>query len=142
MDFKLTAMIALAAGTLFGVGLALSGMTDPIKVIGFLDISGIWQPTLAFVMGAALLVSGPVFALCRRRGRPLLASKFHLPVQNDIDGRLMLGSAIFGIGWGVAGFCPGPAIALLMVGSPLLWLFCGAMIAGMWMADRVASRSE
>ena len=100
-------LVNLFAGTLFGLGLAISGMVNPAKVIGFLDITGDWDPTLAFVMGGALLVTIPAFRLILKRSRPVLADKFELPTKKDVDGRLLAGSAIFGVGWGLAGFCPG-----------------------------------
>lgn len=129
-------LVALVAGLLFGFGLSLSGMTDPLKVVGFLDLAGDWQPTLAFVMGGALLVTVPAFALIRRRGAPLFDRQFYLPTKQDLDGRLLAGAAIFGIGWGISGFCPGPAIASLASGEPIIVAFCVAMLAGMAIADR------
>ena len=137
----MTLIVALLVGILFGVGLSLSGMTDPQKVLGFLDLAGAWQPTLAFVMGGALMVTLPTFALIRFRSKPVLASKFDLPVNKDLDRPLLLGSAFFGIGWGIAGFCPGPAVASLATGSPSIAAFCAAMIGGMWIADRFATKS-
>ena len=135
-----TALVALLAGTVFGFGLSLSGMTDPGKVLGFLDLAGAWQPTLAFVMGGGLLITLPAFALIRRyRGRPVFDTKFHLPTRQDLDARLLIGAAFFGIGWGIAGFCPGPAIASLASGSPILVAFCIAMALGMFAADRFKS---
>lgn len=134
----MNALVALVAGLLFGFGLSLSGMTDPLKVLGFLDLAGAWQPTLAFVMGGALLVTVPAFALIRRRGAPMFEKQFFLPTRRDLDARLLAGAAIFGIGWGIAGFCPGPAIASLASASPLILVFCVAMVAGMALADRAA----
>lgn len=128
------ALLALLAGTIFGFGLSLSGMTDPQKVIGFLDLAGNWQPTLGFVMGGALLITFPAFALIRRRRAPMLDTKFHLPAPKHIDCRLLTGAALFGIGWGLAGFCPGPAIASLASGSPIVIAFAAAMIGGMLLA--------
>jgi uncharacterized membrane protein YedE/YeeE len=135
MEPRLKALLALLAGTIFGFGLSLSGMTDPQKVIGFLDLSGRWQPTLGFVMGGALLITFPAFALIRRRRAPVLDAKFYLPTQKHIDRRLLIGAALFGIGWGVAGFCPGPAIASLASGSPIVIAFVAAMIGGMLLAN-------
>lgn len=128
------ALLALLAGTIFGFGLSLSGMTDPQKVIGFLDLAGNWQPTLGFVMGGALLVTFPAFALIRRRGAPVLDTNFYLPTLKHVDRRLLIGAALFGIGWGLAGFCPGPAIASLASGSPIVIAFVAAMIFGMLLA--------
>ena len=133
-----TALVSLLAGLLFGAGLALGGMTDPGKVIAFLDVSGQWDPSLGFVMGSALLVTFPVFAWVRRAGRPLLAERFQLPTRKDIDPQLLIGAALFGIGWGIAGLCPGPAIANLAAGSFEILLFVAAMIGGMWLRDRTA----
>ncbi len=132
--------VALLVGVVFGVGLTLSGMTDPNKILGFLDIAGAWQPTLAFVMGGALMVTVPAFASIRRRNRPILETKFHLPTDGNVDLRLIGGAAVFGIGWGVAGFCPGPAITSLASGAGSIVVFCAAMIAGMWLSDRAAPR--
>lgn len=133
------ALIALLAGLLFGAGLALGGMTNPAKVVGFLDVGGRWDPSLAFVMGSALLVTFPVFAWVRRASRPLLAERFQLPAKRDLDPQLLAGAALFGIGWGIAGLCPGPAIANLAAGSPEVLLFVVAMVAGMWLRDRTAA---
>lgn len=134
-----TALVSLIAGLLFGAGLALGGMTDPGKVIAFLDVTGQWDPSLGFVMGSALLVTFPVFAWVRRAGKPLLAERFQLPTRTDLDPHLLTGAALFGIGWGIAGLCPGPAIANLAAGSPQILLFVVAMVGGMWLRDRSAS---
>ncbi|HEY9546841.1 MAG TPA: DUF6691 family protein [Solimonas sp.] len=132
-------VFALISGTLFGFGLALSGMTDPAKVVGFLDITGAWDPSLGFVMGCALLVSLPAFQLARRRhnARPWFADGFVWPSVKSIDWRLLAGAALFGIGWGVTGLCPGPALASLISGTPLIIGFVLAMLTGMWLHDRV-----
>ena len=134
-----TALIALLAGVLFGAGLALGGMTDPGKVVAFLDVAGRWDPSLAFVMGSALLITFPVFAWVRRSPRPLFAERFQLPTRRDLDPQLLAGAALFGIGWGIAGLCPGPAVANLAAGSPQILLFVVAMVGGMWLRDRTAS---
>lgn len=132
------ALAASIAGVIFGIGLALAGMTDPAKIIGFLDIAGAWDPSLAFVMGAALLVTLPAFHFARRAGaHPVLASRFAWPSRKDIDGRLLGGAALFGIGWGMTGLCPGPALASLITARPPLLLFALAMLAGMWLHDRL-----
>jgi uncharacterized membrane protein YedE/YeeE len=122
---------ALAAGTLFGAGLTVSGMTDPQRVRGFLDLFGRWDPTLAFVMGGAVLVMAFAWQLRKRLGHPLFAEKFVLPGRSDLDVRLILGSALFGIGWGIAGLCPGPAIASLALSPAAVLPFVVAMLAGM-----------
>ena len=127
----LVVLTSLIAGTIFGIGLAISGMMNPAKVLGFLDIAGNWDPTLAFVMGGALMVSAPGFLLLRRRGVPLIGGKFHLPTRTDIDSRLVGGAALFGLGWGLGGFCPGPAIAGLATGVAGVYVFVAAMVAGM-----------
>jgi uncharacterized membrane protein YedE/YeeE len=133
---SLPAVVALAAGTLFGLGLALGGMTDPARVRTFLDIAGSWDPTLAFVMGGAVCVTLPLFALARKIGHPWLAQRFQWPDRKDIDRNLILGAILFGIGWALAGLCPGPAIALTFVDPTLALPFLAAMAAGMWAADR------
>jgi uncharacterized membrane protein YedE/YeeE len=129
-----TVLAAFFSGTLFGAGLAWSGMTNPARVLGFLDITGNWDPTLMLVMVGALAISGPLFPLVLRRPRPVLAALFNLPSKRDLDGRLLIGAMVFGIGWGLAGLCPGPAIAGLITGSPAILLFLAAMLAGMWLA--------
>ena len=124
-------MPALVAGTLFGAGLTLSGMTDPQRVRGFLNLFGQWDPTLAFVMGGAVLVMAVAWRLRRHIGHPLFAEKFVLPGRSDLDARLITGSALFGIGWGLAGLCPGPAIASLALAPAAVLPFVVAMLAGM-----------
>jgi hypothetical protein len=128
---------AFVAGTLFGLGLAVSEMINPARVIGFLDVAGRWDPTLVFVMGGALLITAPIFPLILRRQAPFLAEQFQLPSKIRIDRPLLLGAVIFGVGWGLAGFCPGPALAALASGSPGVLLFVIAMIAGQWLLSRV-----
>jgi uncharacterized membrane protein YedE/YeeE len=123
----------LIVGLLFGAGLALSGMIDPARVLGFLDVTGQWDPTLAFVLAAALAPSSLAYALKRRMGRPLLANDFAIPQGRAIDRRLIGGAALFGLGWGLIGLCPGPAVAGLVLGRWQVWLFVGAMVAGMWL---------
>lgn len=129
---------ALACGALFGFGLSLSGMVDPARVLGFLDLaSGHWDPSLMFVLGGAVMVAVPGVMLQRRLSRPLLDDAFHLPEKTGIDRRLVVGSALFGIGWGLAGFCPGPAVSALSLGLAPVLLFVAAMAAGMLLFDRV-----
>jgi uncharacterized protein len=136
--------VALLSGALFGVGLSLSGMIDPARVIGFLDVaSGHWDPSLAFVLGGALLVAMPGVAVGRWRKRPLLDDDYHLSQVTRIDHSLIGGSAIFGAGWGLAGFCPGPAVAALSPGPAPVLLFVVAMAVGMILHDRlIAVRSS
>ena len=131
-----------AVGLLFGIGLILSGMTDPGKVIGFLDLAGTWDPSLAFVMGGAILVGVFAFALAKRRTRSLLGGAMHLPTSRDIDRRLVLGSLAFGAGWGLAGFCPGPAIVSLGAGQPKAVVFVVAMVAGMALYELLQGRKR
>lgn len=121
---------ALFAGALFGLGLVVSGMTDPAKVRGFLDVAGRWDPSLAFVMIGAIGVHFALLRLVQRRPAPLFARAFDLPTRKDIDGRLVSGAAVFGVGWGLAGVCPGPAVVCLGTGSVAPVLFVLAMLAG------------
>lgn len=121
----------LVAGTLFGAGLTISGMTDPRRVRGFLDLFGEWDPTLAFVMAGAVAVMAVAWRLRSRMDHPLLADCFALPDRTDLDWRLISGSALFGVGWGLAGLCPGPAIASLILSPRHLAPFVLAMLAGM-----------
>lgn len=126
-----TLAAALAAGLLFGLGLGISEMLSPSRVLGFLDVAGLWDPTLLFVMGGALVVAFPAFRLAGRMSHPLFDGRFVLPSRKDIDARLVLGAALFGLGWGLAGLCPGPAIAgLASFNTEVLLFFC-AMLAGM-----------
>jgi len=124
-------LVALAIGALFGGGLALSGMIDPARVLGFLDLAGRWDPTLAFVMGGALIPSALAYFVHRRLARPVMAPDFAVPEPGRLDPRLIIGSVLFGIGWGLVGFCPGPALAALAVGSWPVFVFVAAMVAGM-----------
>ncbi len=122
---------ALLSGLLFGLGLILGGMTDPAKVIGFLDLGGYWDPSLAFVMGGAIAVASAAFVLAGRRSRSLLGAPMQIPRASDLDARLIVGSLLFGAGWGIAGFCPGPALVALGRGMPEAQLFTGSMLVGM-----------
>ncbi len=133
-------LAALFSGALFGLGLAVSGMTDPRRVLGFLDVFGDFDPTLAFVLGGAVATTMLLFRLVLRRGRPMLADRFHLSSPGNVDGRLLAGAALFGIGWGIAGYCPGPALAGLGVGSVEALWFVPAMLAGMAL-HRAVSRA-
>lgn len=138
----LRVIAALLSGTTFGLGLAVSGMMNPAKVIGFLDFAGQWDPTLALVMGGALLVTVPAFRLILKRPRPVLESGFALPGKTALDGRLLGGAALFGAGWGLSGFCPGPAVAALSTGLAPVFAFVASMMAGMalhtWGFERIA----
>lgn len=127
----MNAVAAFAAGLVFGVGLLLSGMTDPGKVLGFLDVAGNWDPSLAFVMGGAILVGFFAFRFAARRTRNFLHGAMHLPQRRDIDGRLIAGSLLFGVGWGLAGYCPGPALVSLGSGVGKAAIFVVAMLGGM-----------
>ncbi len=118
-------------GLLFGLGLCLSGMTDPRKVLGFLDLEGAWDPSLAFVMAGAVAVAFVAFRIASRRSRAISGEPFHVPTAKDIDGRLIMGSLIFGVGWGLVGLCPGPAIADIGFLDRSAALFVLAMAAGM-----------
>ena len=133
-------LFALLAGTLFGLGLALGGMTNPAVVLGFLDIAGAWNPQLLFVMAGAVITTAVGYLLVLRRSRPLLEENFRLPSGRDIDMRLVGGSALFGIGWGLVGYCPGPALASLAATSPKTGLFVAAMVLGWWLGERLTAR--
>lgn len=124
-------LIALGAGTLFGAGLAISGMADPTRVRGFLDIAGRWDPTLAFVMAGAILPMAIAWLIQRRLAAPLAAAQFAVPATAKLDSPLIVGSLLFGIGWGVAGLCPGPAIAGLALNPSAALVFVIAMVVGM-----------
>jgi uncharacterized membrane protein YedE/YeeE len=127
-------LVNLLLGLLFGVGLIVSGMSDPAKVLNFLDVFGNWDPSLAFVMAGAVLVAFTGYRLVLKRDRPILAATFHLPTRTDFDRRLVAGAAIFGIGWGLGGFCPGPALTALGLATPGVLVFLPTMFAGIWAA--------
>ena len=124
-------ILSLLSGLVFGVGLIVSGMSNPAKVLGFLDLAGAWDPSLALVMGGAIGVAMPAFWLAGRRKRAILGDAMQLPASRRIDRRLLLGSLAFGAGWGIAGFCPGPALVSLLAGQPKAWPCSGGMLAGM-----------
>jgi uncharacterized membrane protein YedE/YeeE len=124
-------LASLACGFLFGAGLMISGMTDPTRVLGFLDVFGHWDPTLAFVMAGALAVSAAGYALARQRKRPVFAAKSAWPARKAIDKPLIVGAVMFGAGWGLVGLCPGPALENLATASPQVVLFVAAMVLGM-----------
>ncbi|EJE54700.1 putative transporter component [Acidovorax sp. CF316] len=142
---KLQRISEFGIGLVFGLGLIISGMTDPGKVLGFLDLAGLWDPSLAFVMGGAIVVGVFAFALARKRSTSVLGGPMQLPTARHIDRRLVLGSLVFGVGWGIAGFCPGPAIVSLGAGEPKAMVFVLAMLAGMgvfeWLEGRKRARN-
>jgi uncharacterized membrane protein YedE/YeeE len=123
-------LAALLSGFLFGVGLTVSQMTNPAKVQAFLDVAGAWDPSLAFVMAAAVVVSGIAVAIARRRPQSLLGEPLQIPAPAALDFRLIAGSTLFGVGWGLGGFCPGPALAGLATGAPAAWVFTASIFAG------------
>ena len=129
-------IIAGLIGLVFGTGMALSGMSNPAKVLNFFDFAGSWDPSLALVMASALLVTALGYRFVLRRDKPIVEARFHLPTARKLDTPLLAGSAIFGVGWGISGFCPGGAIPALGLGEPSAWIFVGTMLAGI-----VAARS-
>ena len=131
------ALGAFCAGLLFGVGLVLSGMTQPQKVLGFLDVFGRFDPSLLLVMGGAVGVHALAYRLITRRNTPLFASHFALPTRRDVDAKLLLGAAIFGAGWGLSGYCPGPSIVSLAAGSTAVVVFVSAMLTGMLITSKL-----
>ncbi|TCK31398.1 hypothetical protein EV667_1507 [Ancylobacter aquaticus] len=135
-------LVNLGLGLLFGVGLIVSGMSDPAKVLNFLDLTGTFDPSLAFVMGGAVVVAFIGYRLVLTRDKPLMAPRFQLPTRSDIDARLIVGPALFGMGWGLGGFCPGPAFTALGLAAPGTLAFLPAMLAGMWAARWVAERGR
>ncbi len=134
MKYSLT---SLFAGLLFGFGLIVSGMANPEKVLGFLDLAGLWDPSLAFVMGGAILVGLVAFTFAKKRTLSLLGFDMKLPTNTRIDKRLVIGSLTFGIGWGIAGFCPGPGLVALGAGEIKAVVFVGSMIAGMLIYEMI-----
>jgi uncharacterized protein len=127
----MSVIASLICGLVFGIGLIVSGMVDPGKVLGFLDLAGAWDPSLAFVMAGAIAVGLPAFAWARKRRTALLGDPMQLPASSGIDGRLIVGALLFGAGWGIAGFCPGPGIVALGMGAGGAAVFVAAMLAGM-----------
>ena len=128
------------SGLLFGAGVAIAGMVNPAKVLNFMDLFGTWDPTLIFVMGAGLVITFVGYRMVLVRPAPFFAPRFVLPVSKVIDGRLMAGAGLFGLGWGISGFCPGPAVAALVYGHWQTWVFVGAMAAGMLAVQAIARR--
>lgn len=135
------ALMALVAGLIFGLGLLVSGMSDPSKVLAFLDLAGTWDPSLAFVMAGAIAVGTIAFALAARRGETLLGDVMRLPSATAIDTRLVAGGLLFGVGWGLAGYCPGPALAALLVGGLKPLVFTVALLAGMGIFEALEQRA-
>ena len=131
---------SLLAGLIFGLGLIVSGMANPAKVLGFLDLAGPWDPSLAFVMTGAIAVASVAFALAGKRRTSLIGADMRLPVARGIDRRLIAGSVVFGIGWGIAGFCPGPALVALGMGEIKALIFVAAMLAGMGVFELLERR--
>jgi uncharacterized membrane protein YedE/YeeE len=139
MTDKRAHVVAFVSGLLFAIGLGIAGMSNPNKVLNFLDVLGDWDPSLMFVMAGAIVVYAPVYRLLKGEPAPKFADRFHLPTKKDIDGKLVLGSILFGIGWGIAGYCPGPAIVAATSGRLAALAFFVAMLAGM-LAQRVVAR--
>lgn len=133
--------VVFVAGVVFSLGLGIAGMTQPQKVIGFLDFAGAWDPSLAFVMVGAIGVNLLLFTLTVRRSRPMFAPRFGIPTRRDVDARLLGGAAFFGAGWGIAGFCPGPAVTSLSQGSSKILVFMAAMLGGMALFHAVQART-
>jgi len=133
---------AFLVGLLFGLGLIISGMTDPSKVIGFLDLAGAWDPSLAFVMGDAILVGAGAFTLAKKRQRSLLGAPMQLSSATELDKGLLIGSLVFGIGWGLSGFCPGPAVVSAAAGQPKAWIFVASMLVGMALYNMIERRGK
>lgn len=133
-------VMSLLAGVLFGLGLALGGMTQPSVVLGFLDVFGDWDPRLMFVMGGAVASTAIGYRLALRRHKPLLADDFQVPTARHFDARLIGGAAVFGIGWGIAGYCPGPALASLGGVAPSLLVLVASMLIGSWLGGKLPAR--
>jgi uncharacterized membrane protein YedE/YeeE len=133
-------LAALFCGVVFGAGLAIAEMTNPAKVQAFLDVAGDWDPSLAFVMGSALLVTAGAYVLAGRRSRPALAESFQIPTSTTVDRRLLVGATLFGAGWGLGGFCPGPALAALVTAQESVLLFTGWMLLGIFGARLLMNR--
>lgn len=123
-------LVSLVAGVVFGLGLAVAEMTNPLKVLDFLDLAGHWDPSLAFVMGGAVMLTLVAFRFILRRPVPFYGERFHLPTLTQVDRKLLAGAALFGIGWGLVGYCPGPALATVLSGNSETWLFVPAMLVG------------
>ena len=137
-----TVFTSLLAGLVFGLGLIVSGMADPAKVLGFLDLAGAWDPSLAFVMAGAIAVAAIAFGVAKKRTVSFLGATMKLPASRDIDCRLVIGSVLFGIGWGVAGFCPGPGLVALGMGELKALVFVAAMLLGMGIFEWIERRQQ
>ncbi|MDQ0561567.1 putative membrane protein YedE/YeeE [Rhizobium mesoamericanum] len=135
-------LASILCGVLFGIGLVVSDMVNPARVLAFLDVAGDWDLSLAFVMGGALIPSSLAYAIKRHRSRPAFDTQFHVPTSRSIDARLVFGAGLFGLGWGLVGLCPGPAIASLVTGRWEAVLFAAAMVAGMFAYRIVQSRQD
>ncbi|MGZ4968539.1 MAG: DUF6691 family protein [Methylobacter sp.] len=133
---------AFFVGLWFGLGLIVSGMTNPAKVIGFLDLAGNWDPSLAFVMAGAILIGAGAFAIAKKRQRSLLGAPMQLSSVTGLDKGLIIGSLVFGIGWGLSGFCPGPAVVTAAAGQPKAWIFFVSMLAGMTLYSMIERREK
>lgn len=136
-----TLVIAFVAGLIFGLGLLIGGMTNPAKVLNFLDVTGTWDPSLAFVMGAALCLTIPGFMLAKKRGITFFGSALQLPTKSDIDAKLIGGSVLFGLGWGLVGFCPGPALVAFGNGAEMAIVFFVSMVLGMMAFSLIDSKN-
>ena len=130
-------ILTLLSGLVFGLGLTLSSMTNPAKVIGFLDIFGTWDPSLGFVMGGAILIAAPLLYFFENKNHLILASQIELPNRRNIDSSLVVGSLLFGVGWGMVGFCPGPAISSIALLNPFSLLFVSSMILGFYLSQLI-----
>ncbi len=135
-------LVSLLAGVVFALGLGLGGMTDPLKVIAFLDIFGQWDPSLAFVMAGAIAIYAPIYRMSTGRRAPLLAPRWYLPTRRDIDSRMVVGALVFGVGWGLGGFCPGPAIVSVTSGGLGALVFAIAMVTGMAVIELRPRRAD
>ncbi len=142
--FDMRQVYAYISGLIFGLGISIAGMGNPAKVLNFFDIAGSWDPSLAFVMGGAMFTAMIGYRIVFKRHHPLLASAFQLPTKQDIDGSLIAGSAVFGVGWGIAGFCPGGALPMLGTGKTEVFIFVAALVVGIlfgkWLQSRRAAR--
>ena len=135
-------MLAGIFGLIFGTGIAISGMANPAKVLNFYDVAGTWDPSLLLVMGSALAITAVGYRFVLRRDKPVCETRFHLPTSRKLDAPLITGSALFGIGWGISGFCPGGAIPALGLGETSAWVFVGSMLAGIFAARTVRAALE
>lgn len=141
-ECKMRTVLGYIAGLIFGIGISISGMANPAKVLNFFDVAGTWDPSLAFVMGGALIVTFIGYRIVLRRAAPLADMKFHLPTRRDLDAKLIGGSALFGIGWGISGFCPGGALPALGTGNAQVFLFVATMLAGIFTAKAAMRLNE